>query len=65
MMMCIFISIIVIVVCILKQIPEQAPMEPIETSYPMELVHMDFLVIGSKVGLTKDINVLVITDHFS
>ena len=48
-----------------KQTPEQAPMEPIETSYPMELVHMDFLVIGSKVGLTKDINVLVITDHFS
>ena len=48
-----------------KQIPEQAPMEPIETSYPMELVHMDFLVIGSKMGPAKDINVLVITDHFS
>ena len=48
-----------------KQIPEQAPMEPIETSYPMELVHMDFSVIGSKMGPAKDINVLVITDHFS
>ena len=45
-----------------KQALEQAPMETIETSYPLELVHMDFLTIGSKKGPTKDINVLVVTD---
>ena len=48
-----------------KQAPEQAPMETIETSYPLELIHMDFLTIGSKKGPTKDINVLVITDRFT
>ena len=40
-------------------------METIETSYPLELVYMDFLTIGSKKGPTKDINVLVVTDRFT
>ena len=40
-------------------------MSPFETSYPLEIVHMDFLTIGSKKDLNKDINVLVITDHFT
>ena len=48
-----------------KQVPEQAPMETIETSYPLELIHMDFLTIGSKRGPSKDINVLVVTDRFT
>ena len=48
-----------------KQSPEQAPMETIEMSYPLELVHMDFLTIGSKKGPTKEINVLVVTDRFT
>ena len=48
-----------------KQVPEQAPMETIETSYPLELIHMDFLTIGSKRGPLKDINVLVVTDRFT
>ena len=48
-----------------KQSPEVAPMEATETSYPLEWVHMDFLTIGSKKGLVKEINVLVVTDHFT
>ena len=39
-------------------------MHSIESSYPMEIVHIDFLVIGSKKDVNKEINVLVITDHF-
>ena len=48
-----------------KQVPEQAPMETIETSYPLELIHMDFLTIESKRGPSKDINVLVVMDRFT
>ena len=40
-------------------------METIETSNPLELIHMDFLTIGSKSGPLKDINVLVVTDRFT
>ena len=40
-------------------------METIETSYPLELIHIDFLTIGSKRGPLKDINVLVVTDRFT
>ena len=40
-------------------------MSSFETSYPLEIVHMDFLTIGSKKDPNKDINVLVITDHFT
>ena len=36
-----------------KQAPEQAPMETIETMYPLELIHVDFLTIGSKQGPNK------------
>ena len=31
--------------------------QTIETSYPLELIHMDFLTIGSRKGPSKDINV--------
>ena len=48
-----------------KQKPEQEEMHSIESSYPMEIVHMDFLVIGSKKDPDKEINVLVVTDHFT
>ena len=40
-------------------------MSSFETLYPLEIVHMDFLMIRSKKDLNKDINVLVITDHFT
>ena len=48
-----------------KQTPEKEEMFTVETSYPMELVHMDFLTIGSKKDGDSDKNVLVITDHFT
>ena len=48
-----------------KQKPEWDEMHSIESSYPMEIVHMDFLVIGSKKDPDKEINVLVVTDHFT
>ena len=31
-----------------KQQPEWAELKPLEASYPLELVHMDYLKIGSK-----------------
>ena len=48
-----------------KQKPEKEGMSSFETSYPMEIVHMDYLVIGAKKNPNKDINVLVVTDHFT
>ena len=36
-----------------------------EASYPLELVHVDFLLIGGKKDIQKEINVLVVTDHFT
>ena len=48
-----------------KQKPECDKMHSIESSYPMEIVHIDFLVIGSKKNVNKEINILVVTDHFT
>ena len=47
-----------------KQVPKKAEMHPMETSYPMELVHMDFLTIG-KPNTDKMITILNVTDHFT
>ena len=47
-----------------KQALEQALMETIETTYPLEVIHVDFLTIGSKQGPNKEINVLVNTVRF-
>ena len=33
-------------------------------SYPMELVHLDYLMVGQK-DTDKNINILVVTDHFT
>ena len=46
-----------------KQRPENPPLKPLQASYPLELVHMDFLRIGGKED--RNANVLVITDHFT
>ena len=48
-----------------KQKPEREEMSSFKTSYPLKIVHMDFLTIGSKKDPNKEINVLVITDHFT
>ena len=36
-----------------------------EASYPLEMVHVDLLLIGGKKDIRKDINVVVVTDHFT
>ena len=40
-------------------------MQLILVSYPMELVHLDFLTLGGKTGDAKSANIMVITDHFT
>ena len=45
-----------------KQQPHQAELVPLDASCPLQTIHMDFLLIGSK--KEKDTN-LVITDHFT
>ena len=39
-------------------------MENVDATYPMELVHMDYLTIKANEG-DKDVHILVITDHFT
>ena len=39
-------------------------MENVDATYPMELVHMDYLMIKANEG-GKDVHILVITDHFT
>ena len=48
-----------------KQPTEKAPLCPLEVTYPFELIHLDFLSIGGKKDTDKEINVLVVTDHFT
>ena len=43
---------------------DRAPMENVNATYPMELVHMDYLTIEATEG-GKDVHILVITDHFT
>ena len=38
-------------------------MYPITASYPLELIHLDFLTIGGKDDVLK--HILVVTDHFT
>ena len=47
-----------------KALPDKVPMESVDASYPMELVHMDYLTIEANEG-GKDVHILVITDHFT
>ena len=48
-----------------KQPHEKSEMQPILVSYPLELVHLDFLTFGGKTDDSKSINVLIATDHFT
>ena len=47
-----------------KAIPEHAELTPILASGPMEIVHMDFLMIESQKA-EKSINILIVTNHFT
>ena len=40
-------------------------MQPIVVSYPLELVHLDFLTLGGKMDDGKSVNVLIVTYHFT
>ena len=46
-----------------KSQPDKAPLLNIETSWPLELIHLDYLKIEPSKGNIE--NVLVITDHFT
>ena len=48
-----------------KDKPDKEEIEQTDAHYPLELVHVDFLMIGGKKDMRKDINVLVVTDHFT
>ena len=39
-------------------------MQPILVSYPMELVHLDFLTFRGKADDNGSVNILIVTDHF-
>ena len=39
-------------------------MENIDATYPMELIHMDYLMIEANEG-GKDVHILVTTDYFT
>ena len=47
-----------------KAVPDKAPMESVDATYPMALVHMDYLTIQANED-GKDIHILVITNHFT
>ena len=47
-----------------KASPKKAPMENVDATYPMELVHMDYFMIEANEG-DKDVHILVITDLFT
>ena len=48
-----------------KQPQEKVEMKPILVSYPMKLIHLNFLILGGKAGDARITNILVITDHFT
>ena len=39
-------------------------MHPILVSYPLELVHLNFLPLGGKADDNRSVNILTVTDHF-
>ena len=46
-------------------VQEEEEISQVQASYPLELIHIDYLQIGGKKDSRKDINVLVVTDHFT
>ena len=48
-----------------KQPQEKSEMQPILVSYPLELVHLDFLTLGGKTDDSRSITLLIVTDHFT
>ena len=48
-----------------KQPQEKSEMHPILVLYPMELVHLDFLTLGGKTDDNRNVNILIVIDHFT
>ena len=48
-----------------KQPQEKSEMQPILVSYPLELIHLDFLTLRGKTDDSKNIHILIVTDHFT
>ena len=48
-----------------KQPQEKSELWSILVSYPMELVHLDFLTMGGKADDNRSVNILIVTDHFT
>ena len=46
-----------------KQPQEIFEMQPIMVTYPLELVHLDFLTVGGKADDNRSVNLLIVTDH--
>ena len=52
--------------CTHFKLPQQrAEMKTITASHPLELLHLDFLMIGTKNDSNKNVSVLMVTDHFT
>ena len=47
-----------------KAVPDKAHLENVDATYPVELVHVNYLTIEANEG-GKDVHILVITDHFT
>ena len=48
-----------------KQPQERSVLQPILVSYPMELVYLDFLTLGGKADDNRNVNILIVTYHFT
>ena len=48
-----------------KMPQERVEMKTITASYPLELIHLDFLMIDTKNDSNKNVSVFVVTDHFT
>ena len=46
-----------------RQAPQIAKLQPIDATYPLQVVHMDFLQIGSK--KERNTSVLIVTENFT
>ena len=50
-----------------KKLPERATLNPIKMTRPLELIHIDYLMIEAPKNFRsqKDVNILIVTDHFT
>ena len=48
-----------------KKLPERATLNPIEMMRPLELIHIDYLMIEAPKNSRSqiDVNILIVTDH--